>query len=344
MANVTTLTKKVPRHAYYRQVAAQLPPHGATLRDQILAVQLNRDLYDSLFDDFLGDSLHDMYTAKNDAGATTCAASKAILTSTATDNKYAGFTGGDLSWKGGKNCMMQVKAAPTLITKGKFEIGFTGLVAGNGGCVNAIDDPTWTAAEDTVIFCFDVDGTLDVWQAMAYNSAAPKKRVLYTSGTAAAGTSATRSTFTDSAATTWVANAMGGQMLTCTKTGYPTTSAKVLSNTTTVCTVAAGDTLTRGGWSNGIPQDESAFVIANASAGLTIPVAAQYNTYTIKIEQTTALFYINGIQVAVIPAAVSATTVGLSPWLFSQARGAGDQTAILNVDYLWLIQSREVTA
>jgi hypothetical protein len=30
--------------------------------------------------------------------------------------------------------------------------------------------------------------------------------------------------------------------------------------------------------------------------------------------------------------------------LFSQARGTGDQTAILNVDYLWLIQSREVTA
>jgi len=48
--------------------------------------------------------------------------------------------------------------------------------------------------------------------------------------------------------------------------------------------------------------------------------------------------------VAVIPAAVSAVTAGLTPWLFTQARGAGDQAAILSVDYLWCIQSREVTA
>jgi len=344
MANTTLLTRAVPRNAFFRRQAGSLPPQGNTLFDQLIAAEVNKDAYQQLFDDFQGDSLHDMYTLKEDTGGTTVATSLAILNSTAADNKYAGFTGGDLSWKGNRNCMLQVRAATTYITKTKLEIGFAGLVAGNAGCVNAIDDPSWTAAEDTVIFCFDADGTLDVWQAMAYNSVAPKKRVLYTSGTATAGTSATRDTFTESGATTWIANAMGGQMLTCTKTGYPITSAKVLSNTTTVCTVAAGDTTTRGGWSNGIPQDESAFVIANAPAALAIPVAAQYNTYTIKIEQDVALFYINGIQVAVIPAAVSAVTAGLTPWLFAQARGTGDQAAILNVDYLWMIQSRDVTA
>ena len=344
MANTTLLTRAVPRNAFFRRQAGSLPPQGNTLFDQLIAAEVNKDAYQQLFDDFQGDSLHDMYTLKEDTGGTTVATSLAILASTAADNKYAGFTGGDLSWKGNRNCMLQVRAAPTAITKNKFEIGFTGVVAGNAGCVNAIDDPSWTAAEDTVIFAFDTDGTLDVWQAMAYNSVAPKKRVLYTSGTATAGTSAAHDTFTDSGATTWIANAMGGQMLTCTKTGYPITSAKVLSNTTTVCTVAAGDTDTRGGWSNGIPQDESAFVIANAPAALAIPVAAQYNTYTIKIEQDVALFYINGIQVAVIPAAVSAVTAGLTPWLFAQARGDGAVNAILNVDYLWCIQSRDVTA
>jgi hypothetical protein len=239
--------------------------------------------------------------------------------------------------------MLQVRAASTYITKTKLEIGFAGLVAGNAGCVNAIDDPTWTAAEDTVIFCFDVDGSVDVWQAMAYNSAAPKKRVLYTSGTAAAGTSAAHDTFTDTGAA-WVANSLAGQRVTCTLSGHPTTSAIVLSNSTTVLTIPAGDTDLRGGWDNGIPGDESAYVIANAPAALAIPVAAQYNTYTIKIEGVVALFYINGIQVATIPAAVSAATVGLTPWLFAQARGDGTQAAILNVDYLWMIQSRDVTA
>ena len=334
MANVTTLTKKVPRHAYYRQVAAQMPPHGATLRDQILAVEINRDLYDSLFDDFLGNSLHDMYTLKEDTGGTTVATSLAILASTAADNKYAGFTGGDLSWMGGKNCMMQVRCAPTAITENKFEIGFTGLVAGNGGCVNAIDNPSWTAGEDTVIFAFDTDGTNDVWQAMAYNSTAPKKRQLYNTRTSTA-TAAT--TLTDTSATSWIANSLAGQKITCTSTGYPASVGTIASNSTTVATLA-------GGWSNGTPATVSTYVIGNAPAALTIPVAAQYNTYTIKIEQSTALFYINGIQVAVIPAAVSATTAGLSPWLFAQARGGGTINAILNVDYLWLIQSREVTA
>jgi hypothetical protein len=347
MANTTLLTQKVPRHAYFREAGAGIL-RGQTLFDQLLWAELNRDAYQQLFDDFDGNTIttslvDDRYTLKNDTGAVTMAAGKAVLASTASDDKYAGFTGGDLAWKGNRNCMMQVKAAPTAITKSKFEIGFTGIVAGNAGCVNAIDDPTWTAAEDTVIFCFDTDGSVDVWQAMAYNSAAPKKRVLYTSGTAAAGTSAEHDTFTDTGAA-FVTNSLAGQRLTCTLAGHPVTSAVVLSNNATVLTLPAGDTNLRGGWDNGIPGDESAYVIANAPAALTIPVAAQYNTYTIKIEGTTALFYINGIQVAKIPAAVSAATVGLTPWLFAQARGDGAVNAILSVDYLWLLQSRSATA
>ena len=340
MANTTTKTQKVPRHGYYRQVAAQIPPHGATLRDQLLMAEVNKDAYQQLFDDFLGDSLHDMYTLKEDTGATSCAVSTAILASTAADDKYAGFTGGDLSWMGGNNCMMQVRAKTTAITENKFEIGFTGVVAGNAGAVNALDDPTWTAAEDTVIFCFDTDATVDAWQALAYNSAAPKKRVLYTAGTAAAGTSAAHDTFTDTGAA-FVANSLAGQRLTCTLAGHPITSAIVVSNTDTVITIPAGDSDTRGGWDNGIPGDESAYVIANAPAALTIPVAATYCTYTVKIEQDVALFYINGIHVATIPAAVSATTAGLAPWLYAESRTAN---AILTTDYLWCIQSRSVTA
>lgn len=334
MANVTTLTRKVPRNTYFRTTAAALPPHGKSLFDQLIAAEVNRDLYQSHFDDFVGDSLHDMYTAKNDAGATTCATSLAILNSTAADNKYAGFTGGDLSWMGGKNCMMQVRAATTYITKTKLEIGFTGVVAGNAGCVNALDNPTWTAAEDSVLFCFDADATNDIWQVLAYNSAAPKKRQLYLTRTSTA-TAAT--TLTDTSASSWIANSLAGQKITCTSTGYEESVGVIASNTTTVATLA-------GGWSNGTPATASTYVIGNAPATLTVPVASQYNTYTIKIEGVVALFYINGIQVATIPAAVSATTAGLAPWLFAQARGAGDQAAILNVDYLWMIQSREVTA
>jgi len=333
MANVRITTKKTPRHTYFAAVDNAMPPHGSNVYDLLVEAQLNMDAYEVWKDDFFGDQLDDKYTAKNSTGATTVAASTAILASTAGDNLYAGFTGGGLGWTGGQNCMMQVRCAPTAITENKFEIGFCGVVAGDSGAVNAIDAPTWTATTDTVIFAFDTDGTCDVWQAMAYNSAAPKKRILYNTRTSTA-TAAT--TLTDTSASGWVANSLAGQKIVA-GTAPNLTVGVIASNTTTVATLA-------GGWSNGTPATASTYVIGNAPAGLVIPVAAQYNTYTVKIEGTTALFYINGIQVAMIPAAVSASTIGLTPWLFAQARGGGTVNAILTVDYLQLIQSRRVTA
>src|SRR4030042_5307608 len=117
MANTTTLTRAVPRTAVFRRHAGSLPHRGNTLFDQLIAAEVNRDAYQQLFDDFQGDSLHDMYTLKEDTGGTTVATSLAILASTAGDDKYAGFTGGDLSWMGGKTGMMQIRAAPTELTK-----------------------------------------------------------------------------------------------------------------------------------------------------------------------------------------------------------------------------------
>ena len=336
MANVRKTTQKVPRHTYFAAVESAMPPHGSSVYDLLVEAQLNRDAYDVYFDEFHGDSLSDDYTAKISTGSTTLAASNAILASGAVNAQYAGFTGGDLGWTGAQNCMMQVRAAPTSILTVKFEIGFCGVVAGDAGAVNAIDAPTWTATTDTVIFAFDTSGTCDVWQAMAYNSAAPKKRILYNTRTL---TSSAATTATDTSASGWVANSLAGQAITC-GTAPNQTRGIIASNTTTVATLA-------GGWSNGTPAATATYIISNsydkttAASSPTIPVAGVYNTYTVKIESTTALFYINGIQVAMIPAAVSAATVGLTPWLYAESRTAN---AILSVDYLQLIQSRRVTA
>jgi hypothetical protein len=328
----TVTTKKVPRSAYYRQVEGAMPPRGSGVYDLLQEAALNKDAYETFFDDFQGIILDvtNTYTAKNSTGATTVAASKAVLASTASTGLYAGFTMGGLTWTGGQNCMMQVKATPTGIAQVKFEIGFTGTVAGFAGCVNAIDDPTWTANTSSVIFAFDTDGTCDVWQAMAYSSAAPKKRILYNTRvlTASSATSAT-----DTSASGWVANSLAGQTITC-GTAPNLTRGVIASNSTTVATLA-------GGWSNGTPTSTATYVIANAPAGVVVPVAGTSAVYTVKIEGTTALFYINGIQVATIPAAVAATTTGLTPWLFAESRTAN---AILSVDYLWCMQSRRVTA
>ena len=339
MANVTIKTMKTPRHAYFRQVAAAVPPHGGTIRDQLLEATINKDAYQTLFDDFHGDSLHDMYTLKEDTGATTVAASTAILASSASNDKYAGFTGGDLSWMGGKNCMFQTrcKISSAAFTETKYEFGFTGTVAGFSGCFNDIAAPTWTANTSTAIFAYDSDDTAAiVWKAGAYSSAAPKKRDLYNTGTstAAAATTLTQATYT------WIVNAFGGLWVTA-GTAPNLTRAKITTNTATV--------LTHTGWSNGTPPAASAYTISNfysttAASSPTLPKLNTYHTYTIKIEQLLALFYIDGVEVAKIPAAVAATTTGLTPWFFAQARGTGAVDASLTVDYLQCIQSRDVTA
>ena len=340
MANVTIKTMKTPRHAYFRQVAAAVPPHGGTIRDQLLEATINKDAYQTLFDDFHGDSLHDMYTACNSTGATTCAASTAILASTASNDKYAGFTGGDLGWFGGKNCMFQTrcKISSTAFTETKYEFGWHGAVAGSAGLFNDIAAPSWVGTTAGVLFGYDSDDTAAiVWKAGAYSSAAPKKRDLYNTGTstAAAATTLTQATYT------WIVNAFGGLWVTA-GTAPNLTRAKITTNTATV--------LTHTGWSNGTPAAASTYVISNfyekgtASDSPTIPHLDKYHTYTIKIEQLMALFYIDGVQVAAIPAAVAATTTGLTPWFFAQARGTGAVDASLTVDYLQCIQSRDVTA
>jgi len=339
MAATTVTTQKTPRHAYFRQVAGAMPPRGATNYDLVLASVINKDAYQQHFDDFQGDSLHDMYTACNSTGATTVAASTAILASTASNDKYAGFTGGDIDWTGGQNCMMQTrfKISSAAFTETKYEIGWHGAVAGSAGLFNDIAAPSWVGTTAGVLFGYDSDDTAAiVWKAGAYNSAVPKKRDLYNTGTstAAAATTLTQATYT------WIVNAFGGLTVTA-GTAPNLTRAQILTNTATV--------LTHSGWSNGTPAAASAYTISNyysttAADSPTIPKLDTYHTYTIKIEQLMALYYIDGIEVARIPAAVAATTTGLTPWFFAQARGTGAVDAKLTVDYLWCIQSRNVTA
>jgi hypothetical protein len=321
--------QRIPRNLYYSNVANAIIG-GSGIQD-ILGV-LNRDAVEFWFDDFQGATLDDLYTLKESTGATTVGASTAILASgVAADNDYAGFTGGGLLWTGGQNCLFQtrLKISAAALTETKYEFGWHGAVAGSAGLFNDIDAPTWVGTTAGVLFGYDADSATDlVWQAGAYSSAAPKKRVLYDSGTATANTP----TVLTQSAHTWVANSFVGQ-----EVWSAGSHATVISNTTKA--------LTHGRWNNGTPAATADYIISNVTHATaadtpTIPHLDRYNTYSIKLEGVVAKYYIDGVQVAEIPAAVAATTTALTPWFFAQARGDGSENAILTVDYLLCMQSR----
>lgn len=319
----------MPRHLYYRK-AANAITSGKGIEDVLKT--LNRDAVEYWFDDFQGNALDGQYTLKESTGATTVAASTAILASTAGDNLYAGFTGGSLNWFGNRHCLFQCRAKITsaAITETKFEMGWHGAVAGSAGLLNNIITPTWVGTTQGACFAYDADATLfPAWNACAYN-ATTSVRILYTSGTA----TATTPTSLTQTAQTYVANVFTGQTIWASGGAH----AKIVSNTTKVFTVDR--------WFPATPDATTTFIISNlqdatASDSLTLPHINRYNTYTVKIEDTVALFYIDGVQVAEIPAAVDAVTTGLTPWFFVQARGDGSENAILDVDYLLCMQSRE---
>jgi len=320
--------QRMPRHLYYRKIANSIAT-GKGIYDVLSS--LDRDGVEYWFDDFHGNTLDGQYTGKDSTGATTVAASTAILASTASDDKYAGFTGGSINWFGNRHCLFQARAkiASAAITETKFELGWHGAVAGSAGLLNNIITPTWVGVTQGVCFAYDADATtFPVWNACAYN-AATTVRILHTTGTATA--TATKSL--TQTAQTYVADVFKGQTITA-----GGAHATVQSNTTKVFTVDR--------WIPSCPPATSTFVVSNsynttAANSPTVPKINEYHTYTIKIEGVVALYYIDGVQVAEIPAAVNAVTTGLTPWLFAQARGDGSENAILSVDYLLCMQSRE---
>ena len=68
----------------------------------------------------------------------------------------------------------------------------------------------------------------------------------------------------------------------------------------------------------------------------TAPAITAYITVGVRIDNTDAIFYIDGRQVAVITGATTAATA-LAPTIFYQSRGA---STVANIDYVWTIQSR----
>ena len=327
MAATTVTTQRTPRHAYFRQVGQSRSPRGNSLYDLLLQSVINKDAYQVFFDDFHGDALQDLYTAKTGGTSTIAvAASNFAVTTTASDTKYYAIAS-DLGYSGGQNAMIQARMCTSDITDGYIEFGFMDTIAGVAEVINNSDTPTFTTCTNAVLLSFDPDcaATAKNWNAYA-EVATVKKRSLYGSEAADAANTFTATTVTDTG-TPWVASQIVGQTIHVGNNDF-----LVTANTTTVAT----GTWIRGG----VPAAGTAYTWGYSPAA--VPVNSTYVTLTVKLEGTVALFYINGVEVAKIPAAVTATTTKLCPWWLYAAHTATGSIGYL--DYLWTIQSRNVTA
>ena len=326
---------RTPRHMAATPVLNKIRS-GSGLQEYLNL--LNRDGVEEWFDDFEGDLIADEWAAGTGTGSIgTCASSLLPISTSAADNKGKGIIG-SAGWMAGKGALIQARFAPSTVDC-KIEFGFTDTDPANEtGATNDVDGepPTWDATPtDAILFVFDKDDarTTEGWCGMSKTATIPQVS-FYGTGVANAANDATATTYTVN--DTLVVNSLTDQPLFV--PAYATATNRsgqfemyVDSNTATVCT---------GTWRNGlIPPDNVAYSYGNLPSTLGVPVAAEYHTYTIKLEPNLdALFYVDGVFAGKMTGAVTATTTSLCPWIEVVAREAAG--LVLYVDYMWCIQSR----
>ena len=332
---MTTKYIRTPRHMAATPVLNRIRS-GSGLQDYLNL--LNKDGVEEWFDDFEGDLIADEWAeSTGTGGAGACASSLLPLATTASDNKGAPIIG-SAGWMAGKGAMIQARFAPSTVDC-KIEFGFVDADPDNEtGAVDDIDGepPTWdTTPTDAILFVYDKDDarTTDAWCGMSKTATTPQIS-FYGTGVANAANDAAATSYTVN--DTLVVNSLTGQPIFV--PAYATGTDRsgqfemlVTSNTANVCT---------GHWRNGlIPPDDLAYSYGNLPSTLGVPVAAEYHTYTIKLEPNLdALFYVDGVFAGRITDAVTAATTSLCPWVEVVARAAAGLT--LYVDYVWCVQSR----
>jgi len=293
---------------------------------------LNRDGVEELFDDFEGDLLKDEWLETTGTGAASVAGGLALLATTASDDKGTGLIG-HVGWMAGKGCMVQSRFAIDTLNS-KVEFGFVNAQgSAETGVINNPDTGSIQTATSVVGLYYDlhsVAATVSSWNAIGA-AATAVRRSLYGAQAANAANDATATTYTAASTYFGVIGSLIGQTITVpdAATRY-SSQMMVASNTTSVAT---------GTWITPMPNDDQGYRWGNVPLALGVPVAAEYHTYTVKLEATLeAFFYIDGVLAARIPAAVAAATTSLAPYIHVVDRaGAG---ATLSVDYLWALQSR----
>jgi hypothetical protein len=337
---------KIPRHFYTNQVANAIRS-GSGIQDYLGL--LNKDGVEEVFDDFHGDSVGHKFAEVTGTGTATYAASKAVLTTTAADHKTTGLMG-NAGWTAGQGCVLETRFAVDRLVN-KIFLGWVNAEGGGDeGVLNNSLTPSFRTATSVIGLGYDYDDTSTLKGFAAYSACsthydgstpAATRVSLVGYGAANGSNHAAATTYTVNG-TPLLASQLIGQIITVPATAsttVPTRRFMVHSNTTSVAT---------GHWmGNGFksPDDLSyrwgngPITTGTPTLNLAVPVAAEYHTYTVKLDPAlVAYFYIDGIEMCRLDAAVTASTTSLLPVIECTSR---DGTAsIMSVDYIRAVQSR----
>ena len=350
MAQISLI--KTPRQMYSPRVEAKLRS-GSGIQD-ILAV-LNKDGVEELFDDFHGNSVGHKFFEVTGTGTATYAVSKAVLTTTAADRKTTGLTS-NTGWTAGQGCMVQARFMCTR-TDNKIFFGFANAEGGaDEGVLNNYDTPSFRTATNVIGFGYadaddETEYVLPAYSAFSatstiYDGSTPAATKITLAGYAGAHGTNDVSTVTlpndtyTVANTPFVASQLVGQILHV--PALPAANViqrhmMIHANTTSVIT---------GHWmDNGLPPNQNQSYswgngpLTTSLLGLAIPVASEYHTFTVKLTPALeAHFYIDGLEMCVLPNAVTASTTSLLPII--ECTSSSSTASVLTVDYIQVLQSR----